>query len=148
MYVLNEGENLKNTVSVIILALRKESDLGNLLSFLKIPNSFQDKFMLDIENIQSLINKNVIDSSILELENYYDIFFAKENLELYELSKKHIDLFRNSITPEMLVGADLLLLLGASEEKLDYLVQNPKYRVKTGRFIRSILVYLKDIKVN
>ena len=129
---------------MIILAIQKESDIENLLSFLGIPKMIQEKFTNQIEKIQTLIDANVIDEIILELKDFYDLYFAEVSINSSSLNDKQKLLFQNSFTPEVLVGIDLLLLLGVNKDKFDYLIEHPEYREKTKTFIRSYLAYLKD----
>jgi len=128
----------------IILALWKEADLGNLLSFLNIPSSIQEKFTGDMEYIKDLIKQNLLDQSILELTDYYNFYVIKERIKLSELNKKQKELFGNSFTPEMLVGIKLLLLLGITKDKFEYILEHLEYKEKTKNFVTSILAYLKD----
>lgn len=136
--------SLNNTNPIIILGVRKTSDLGNFFNFLGIPSSFKDNFTQETGKLKVIINIGLIDKSIFDLLDYYDIYVANENIDLTELNKKHKDLFENSITPEMLVGIDLLLLIGIKQKLRDYLTKHSEYKDKFRKFIRSILSYLRD----
>ncbi len=127
----------------IILAVGKDQDLENLLNFYGI-GSLKDKFTQRTDFIEDLIKVGLVDKTIFDLTDYYDIYTSNENIELSNLTKKHRDLFENSISPEMLVGIDLILLLGINQKKYDFLIQKPEYKDKSKKFIQSLLLYLKD----
>lgn len=135
---------LKDVNSIIIFGVRKTSDFGNLLNFLGIPSSFKDNFTQKINYLKDLVNKSVVDTSIFDLMDCYDIYVANKNIKLSDLNRKHKNLFENSITPEMLVGIDLLLLIGINQKQRDYLAKHSEYKDKFRKFIRSLLLYLND----
>lgn len=137
-------ESKIKTNPIIVLAVRKVSDIDNLLSSLGISSSIKENFSQEIEYINTLINDGLIDNSIFNLMDYYDIYVACKNIKLTNLNKKYKALFENSISPEMLVGIELLLLLGINQKRCDFLISHPEYKDKFRKFTQSILSYIQD----
>lgn len=133
-----------NTNPIIVLAVRKVSEVDNLLSLLGFSSSFKDNFTQEIKYINTLINDGLIDKSIFNLMDYYDIYVACKNIELTNLDKRYKSKFQNSLSPEMLVGIELILLLGINQERCDYLINHSEYKEKFRKFTQSILSYIQD----